>query len=137
MIPISAKRPETMHTSETLRDELPAAKAAERPDCRPAPARELQLLSTRGCHLCEQAEAVLRDVLSDHPDEVWTAIDIADHEALFHRYGESIPVLRDPNSHDELCWPFANTDVKRFIVCWRNRLAQSGVKSFAHQESEG
>jgi glutaredoxin len=45
-----------------------------------------------GCHLCDDARAVVDRVRSEHPFEV-TEVDITRDPALHRRYGERIPVL--------------------------------------------
>ena len=62
---------------------------------------ELILYSTWGCHLCEEAEQLLKQ-LSAAP--VYKVVDIVDDEQAFARYRISIPVLRC--GENELCWPF-------------------------------
>ena len=55
---------------------------------------ELTLIGKLGCHLCEDAEAVIDKVLNEL--ELQIPIDkknILDDEALFARYSEEIPVL--------------------------------------------
>lgn len=55
---------------------------------------ELTLIGKPGCHLCEDAEAVIDKVLNGL--ELQIPIDkknILDDEALFARYSEEIPVL--------------------------------------------
>jgi glutaredoxin len=55
---------------------------------------ELTLIGKPGCHLCEDAEAVIDKVLNEL--ELQIPIDkknILDDEALFARYSEEIPVL--------------------------------------------
>ena len=72
---------------------------------------------TAGCHLCEQAEALLQTLQTGRPDLRWSLVDIADDDALFARYGCSIPVLKraqeadperatPPPEAQELAWPF-------------------------------
>jgi hypothetical protein len=70
----------------------------------------LILYGTSCCHLCEQAEAVLREagVAAQH-------IDIADDDGLLERYGVRIPVLRRSDTGAELGWPFDAADVIRFL----------------------
>lgn len=71
----------------------------------------LVLYGTSCCHLCEQAEAVLREagVAAQH-------IDIADDDGLLEKYGVRIPVLRRADSGAELGWPFDVADVAQFLV---------------------
>lgn len=63
--------------------------------------RQLILYSTWGCHLCEQAEQLLKQVATDVAYQV---VDIVDDEVAFARYRVSIPVLRF--GEHELGWPF-------------------------------
>ncbi|WP_027847715.1 glutaredoxin family protein [Marinospirillum minutulum] len=63
----------------------------------------LTLYTTSGCHLCNQALALL---------EPWLAkglklalVDIAEDDLLMARYGVRIPVVASPNGV-ELGWPF-------------------------------
>lgn len=72
----------------------------------------LELLGTRGCHLCEQAEDVLNMAARAVPVS-WRYVDIADNEALLAVYAERIPVLRKRQA--ELGWPFGVLDVLRFV----------------------
>lgn len=71
----------------------------------------LLLYATQGCHLCEQAEALLQSV-----DVRVESVEIADDEDLLERYGVRIPVVRRPETGEELDWPF---DTK-MIQCWLN-----------------
>ena len=61
----------------------------------------LTLYTTSGCHLCQQAEALLeRAGLAFRP------VEIADDPALFDGYALRIPVLRRRDTGAELDWPF-------------------------------
>jgi hypothetical protein len=72
----------------------------------------LTLLGTRGCHLCDDAEAIMRLAgRAQHMD--WKYVDIAEDDELVNRYAERIPVLR--RRTEELCWPFGVLDVLRFV----------------------
>jgi len=85
----------------------------------------LILYSTVGCHLCEEAQALLRAQQVLSADLHWQVIDIANDDALFHRYGWFIPVLRKvdqsagEHSHDaqakELHWPFDAQTLSDFL----------------------
>lgn len=68
---------------------------------------KLELLTTLGCHLCEQAEAMVRQVF---PRAELVLVDIADRDDWIERYGERIPVLRC--GARELDWPFSLLDVR-------------------------
>lgn len=70
----------------------------------------LQLLGTRGCHLCEQAEQMLERAAAARGIR-WQYLDVAEDDALLARYGERIPVLRAESG--EIGWPFSLLDVLR------------------------
>ena len=71
---------------------------------------EIKLYGTAFCHLCEQAEAVLREIgiEADY-------IDIADDDELLEKYGIRIPVLKRADTGTELGWPFDAVAVSRFL----------------------
>jgi glutaredoxin len=53
-----------------------------------------------GCHLCDDARAVVEQVCADL-GVGWTEIDITQDAALFEQYGEQIPVtFVDGRQHD-------------------------------------
>ncbi len=70
--------------------------------------KSLILYSTDGCHLCENAERLLRS-MPELRRMTLDVVDIADDEALFARYGTTIPVLAASGA--ELAWPFNADDV--------------------------
>ena len=72
----------------------------------------LTLYVTRGCHLCEDALAVLGAAGLGHAVQ---AVEIGYDEALAERYGVRIPVLRVPATGRELDWPFTAADVRATI----------------------
>ena len=74
----------------------------------------LTLLGTTGCHLCDQAEALLRQAQAARHFE-WRYVDIALEEALVEKYGMRIPVLLTPTGK-ELGWPFSLLDIVRFTA---------------------
>ena len=72
----------------------------------------LEMLSTEGCLLCEQA----LDVLFSMPElggMTLSVRDIALDEDLVARYGERLPVLRARGA--ELAWPFDAPGVLRWL----------------------
>ena len=72
------------------------------PESRPvtAAAPRVTLFSKPGCHLCDDARAVVEEVCAEL-GEVWTEVDILSSEELSARYGEEIPVtLVDGAQHD-------------------------------------
>lgn len=71
----------------------------------------LILLGTSGCHLCEQAEVIVKACV---PGGVET-VDIAEQEQWQELYAVRIPVLYDPKTNQELGWPFDQAEVENFI----------------------
>ncbi|WP_164520832.1 glutaredoxin family protein [Vibrio aphrogenes] len=93
----------------------------------------LTLYSTSGCHLCEQAYSLISQLNLKEPLQV---VDIAFDDALFSRYGVTIPVLAYSqqqltndgvkpfsNLENELFWPF-NLDE---LQVW---LKQNGINYY-------
>jgi len=71
----------------------------------------LELYGTSCCHLCEEAQAILRDAGIVAQD-----VDIADDGDLLERYGARIPVLRRTDNGAELGWPFDAVAVEQFLA---------------------
>lgn len=85
----------------------------------------LYLYTTSGCHLCEQAHALLEPVLlhanrlrldSGKKPLAVQCVEIAEDPALVERYGLLIPVLLMEDDSRELRWPFSQADVFAFIA---------------------
>ena len=74
----------------------------------------LDLYTTSHCHLCEQAEALLIEVRHEHHFN-YNMIEIADNEDSLAIYGAKIPVLRNPATLQELCWPFDKNSIYKLI----------------------
>lgn len=77
--------------------------------------RELELLGTLGCHLCEVAAGVLMTELDPQKYEVYQ-VDIAEDEQLMERYALTIPVLLDVSSQQVLNWPFDVEQLRQFLA---------------------
>jgi len=75
---------------------------------------QAELLTTAGCHLCDQALELIRRAA---PTLELTLVDIAEDDALIEQYGEKIPVLRLASR--ELCWPFGLLDVRMLVDAQR------------------
>ncbi len=77
----------------------------------------ITLYSTEGCHLCEQAYSLLIDAGVQERVQV---VDIAFDDALFSRYGVTIPpvlsIQHPPDSISELGWPFDSAE----LAAWLN-----------------
>lgn len=70
----------------------------------------VQLLTTAGCHLCEEAQALVKRAA---PTVELELVDIAEDDQLIERYGTRIPVLRQ--GERELAWPFSLLDVRGWL----------------------
>ncbi|MDB6060408.1 MAG: hypothetical protein JWM78_511 [Verrucomicrobiaceae bacterium] len=75
--------------------------------------KQFILYGTVGCHLCEDAEALLAPLLNEQCEI--ECIDISDDDQLLDRYGELIPVLRRVGDGAELNWPFASEKTRDFL----------------------
>jgi glutaredoxin len=53
---------------------------------------QVTLYGKPGCHLCDDARAVVERVRADHPFEL-REVDVSLDPGLFRAYGERIPVL--------------------------------------------
>ncbi len=75
----------------------------------------LLFFTTSGCHLCEQAQAMLPGVLA-HANQLrdrtglvqlqMQPVEIGEDVVLVQRYGSRIPVLQLEETGQELGWPF-------------------------------
>ena len=67
------------------------------------------LYGTQGCHLCDEALAMLNSagIQADH-------VDIANDDELSERYGMRIPVLQRMDGK-ELGWPFDPQALSNFL----------------------
>jgi glutaredoxin len=71
---------------------------------------DLILFGTEGCHLCEEAEALLVQAgLS------FETRDIIDDEQAQQRYAVRIPVLLNSETGQELGWPFDVQQLSEFV----------------------
>ncbi len=76
--------------------------------------RKLEFYSTTACHLCELAEAMLRQQIPSEAMEI-ELVDISESDLLIREYGERIPVLKFTDSGAELGWPFSEEDLQLFL----------------------
>ncbi|SON48591.1 glutaredoxin family protein [Vibrio tapetis] len=70
----------------------------------------ITLYSTQGCHLCEMAFELTCQL---GIDGLVKTVDIAFDDALFSRYGVTIPVLQ--YGSDELGWPFTLQELQIWL----------------------
>lgn len=71
----------------------------------------LILYSRADCHLCDQVIVML-----DRAGIPWRPIDIDGDGGLSAQYGLRIPVLRRPDTGQELLYPFDEEQLKRFAA---------------------
>jgi glutaredoxin len=71
---------------------------------------DLELYGTTFCHLCENAEAILREIGIEA-----VYVDIADDDELVEKYGMRIPVLKRGDTGAELGWPFDVARASEFL----------------------
>ncbi|MFT4798756.1 MAG: hypothetical protein ACJAYE_003033 [Candidatus Azotimanducaceae bacterium] len=77
---------------------------------------KLILYTTLGCHLCEQAAAIIARVQAQQLLELEVeAIDIADHDELVEQFGIRIPVVLLKHKNKDLGWPFDESELKNYL----------------------
>jgi len=82
--------------------------------------KTLILYTTSGCHLCEEAEALLEPVLVYIEQETGQGIrlrgqEISESVAMVDAYGLRIPVIQLEGAAQDLGWPFDQAQVYQFI----------------------
>jgi len=77
--------------------------------------KEITLYTTLGCHLCDQAEVMLNQLIDKQlvSDCTLSLVEISEDDRLMDLYGIRIPVfaLKD----NELGWPFDLTELQNWI----------------------
>lgn len=81
----------------------------------PDNAQILLLYSRQDCHLCDQAEELVRSVIQG---STWLLqkVDIDTDDALVEKYGWEIPVLARAENGEELKWPFPPSRVRALLA---------------------
>lgn len=72
------------------------------------------LYGTLGCHLCEQAQAIIQQLQQSFVIEL-TQVDIADNAQWVAAMGERIPVLENTQLRQTLDWPFDPEVLTRWL----------------------
>ena len=75
---------------------------------------KVRLYTTLGCHLCEEARAMLVTLKRQGMSLDIDSVDIADSEALMEAYGVRIPVI--DTADGELGWPFSPEELHSFLT---------------------
>lgn len=73
---------------------------------------KLILYDRPGCHLCEQAFALIESM---GQGQACDSVDIEQDIQLLRRYGLRIPVLQRKDTGAELDWPFDSTRLAQFL----------------------
>jgi glutaredoxin len=77
---------------------------------------ELTFYTTEGCHLCEDAQRLLQQLLVQYPTRFQIeVVDIIDSEELVEQYGTRIPVVMKDAVQQVLAWPFTYADLLCFV----------------------
>lgn len=84
----------------------------------------INLYTTQGCHLCENAAVLLdqqsgfiQELLRDKTESLRVQqIEISESDDLLEAYGVRIPVLRFEGSDSELGWPFSADELRHFLI---------------------
>jgi hypothetical protein len=75
----------------------------------------LNLYTTTGCHLCEEALALaMRARHEGHSLEI-CEVEISESESLMAAYGVRIPVVRIEGQDAELGWPFSYEQLIEYL----------------------
>ncbi|MDX1319409.1 MAG: glutaredoxin family protein [Oceanospirillum sp.] len=75
----------------------------------------LNLYTTLGCHLCEQALAIVHPLVAEKGIEL-KLVEISESEALVEQYGIRIPVIRLEGREEELGWPFDQAAAEEYLA---------------------
>ena len=73
----------------------------------------LILYGTEGCHLCDEAERLVRHVISS--DIELQLVDIVDDDGLYEKYQFTIPVIANKLTSKSLNWPFSESDIETLL----------------------
>ena len=73
---------------------------------------KLVLYSQPECHLCDDAESLLRVM---GLEDSYQTVNIETDLELLKRYGIHVPVLERQDNKEELFWPFDQNDVAAFL----------------------
>ena len=76
----------------------------------------VKLYTTLGCHLCDEAMALIRHLQVEGIDIEIRAIEIADSDDLMSTYGIRIPVVTSNESIGDIGWPFTLEELRIFLV---------------------
>jgi len=77
----------------------------------------LSFYTTEGCHLCDEAKALLQQLLAQQPERFQVeVIDIVESDVLVEQYGTRIPVVIREGVQQGLGWPFDYLELQCFAA---------------------
>lgn len=76
---------------------------------------KVNFFTTLGCHLCDQALALLRNIEASGFAIIINEIEIADDNELVEKYGIRIPVVLIDGFDNDLRWPFTEAELRNFL----------------------
>jgi glutaredoxin len=76
---------------------------------------KVELYTTLGCHLCDEALAMLKFLQASEKSLTLAEIEIADSEELMSEYGVRIPVITAEKSEGDISWPFTIEELTQFL----------------------
>ncbi|NMH58422.1 glutaredoxin family protein [Alteromonas ponticola] len=72
----------------------------------------LILFTGPGCHLCDDALAIIAEL--NRPVDI-EKVNIRESAELYHLYGARIPVVKRKDTDAELGWPFDTELLEQFL----------------------
>lgn len=79
---------------------------------------KLILYSTSHCHLCEQAIAMLDDLMASSMQQIsfsYEIVDIIDSDEHMALYSIHIPVIYRLDNKETLYWPFTKSNIAKLV----------------------
>ncbi len=77
---------------------------------------QITLYGTSACHLCEDAEKIIRAALPTKFAHQLIVQEITEHDELYNQYQFTIPVLNIQPENIELHWPFTVNQVAELLI---------------------
>ena len=80
--------------------------------------RVLNLYTTLGCHLCDEAAAIINELINQQEiiNLRLVAVEISDSDTLMEKYAVRIPVLKFQEEIKELAWPCTDEELSVFLL---------------------
>ena len=76
----------------------------------------VKFYTTLGCHLCEDALQLLKNITEEGHHLETELVEISDSDELMRRYGIRIPVVARNSDNAELGWPFNQEQLFCFLA---------------------